>query len=394
MKKILALLLTVALSATLLVAIVGCGNKEDKVIALITLHDENSSYDKNFIDSFEAACKAKGLTKNQYAIVTNIAEDADAVKTEAANFASQGYKAVCADSFGHEAGMVAAAKEFTDVQFCHATGTQACMEKLANYHNAFASIYEGRYLAGIAAGMWLNANSPENHKVGYVGAFPYAEVISGMTSFFLGVKSVCEDATLYCKFTNSWYNPTREKETAQYLINTDGVALVSGHADSDGVPNACEEKNIPNVFYNGTHNKSVYLASCRINWQVYYEHVIDCVLNGTAIEEDYVGTLANGSVEVLPLGSIAATGTQAKIDEAAAKLKNGTLNVFDCSKFTVGGNALTEYLADARDDGTFTPETNVIANGIFEESKYRSAPYFDIIIDGVTNHGASEYEPE
>ena len=320
---------------------------------------------------------------------------------KAAELADAGYKAIFADSFGHEKFMIQAAKEFPEVQFCHATGTAGGFlnteatddDAPANFHNAFASIYEGRYLAGVAAGLKLIEEYGEDitdteAKIGYVGAWPFAEVKSGLTSFYLGVKSIVANVTMEVRFTNSWYDPVAEKAAAEALI-AGGANLVSGHADSYGVPTACKEANIPNVFYNGTTEEDTFVIASKINWKPYFLHMLDGVMKeGATIVKDYCGTIATGSVEITALGKAAAPGTQAVLDDVKAKLIAGEIKVFDCSTFTVDGEPLTEYLADVVDDGTFTPETNVIktADGVtyFAESEFRSAPYFDITIDGIT----------
>ena len=393
-----------------LVMVVGCfaacgGDKtpdtdepaaENIKVALICLHGDSSTYDKNFIDAFKLACENKGLTADDYTIVTDIPEDT-ACYDQAADLA-ESYDLIFADSFGHESHMINAAKEFPEVEFCHATGTQAHTAGLANFHNAFASIYEGRYLAGVAAGMKLvelygdenGKVSDENAKIGYVGAFPYAEVISGYTSFYLGAKSIVENATMEVRYTNSWYDETAEKTTALALIDA-GCKLISQHADSWGAPTACEEKNIPNVSYNGSTEEkcpNTFIIASRINWAPYFEYIIDCVQNDKAIDTDWTGTLATGSVEITALGSAAAKGTQDKLDEVKKGLQDGTIKVFDCSTFTVEGKELTSFIADVDDAGDYKPETEVVetANDItfINESAKRSAPYFNIIIDGIT----------
>ena len=418
MKKVLAIVLCVALLATLGVSLVAC-NKAEPVAALICLHGDNSSYDKNFIDAFKAACEAKGLTEDQYTIVVDIPEEGNDCYEKAAQFADAGYKVVFADSFGHQANMIKAAKEFADVQFCHATGTGASLsldadasnDTPANFHNAFASIYEGRYLAGVAAGLKLkelyadeNGNvSNENATIGYVGAWPYAEVISGYTSFYLGVKSIVPNVTMMVRYTNSWYDEAAEKNAALALITTDDAKLVSGHADSMGVPTACKEKNIPNVFYNGVSTEDTFVIASKINWQPYFEYMLDCAMNDKPIDKDWTGTLATNSVQITALGNAAAAGTQAKLDEVKAKLISGEIKVFDTANFTVKNakadtsefskasaitmdenGKLLAYNADIIDAGDYVGETNAIENGIFTESSKRSAPYFDIIIDGIT----------
>ena len=258
------------------------------------------------------------------------------------------------------------------------------------------SLETGKVVALDASGHLMNHTerdiydekiTAEQAKMGYVGAFTYAEVISGYTSFYLGAKSVCPSVTMEVQFTGSWYDEIKEKEAATALINN-GCVLISQHADSEGAPKACEEAGVPNVAYNGETGKNTFVIASRIDWVPYYEYMLDCVMNGKDIDADWTGTLANGAVKITALGSAAAAGTQAKLDEVAAKLNDGSLKVFDCSTFTVNGANLTEYLADVDDAGDFVPETNVIRteNGItfFDESADRSAPYFDIRIDGIT----------
>ncbi len=415
MKKITALLLAMVM----VFALCACGSDSDKKtdddgdstaseikVGFIFLHDENSTYDLNFMNAAEAACKALGLSESQYVFKKNIPEGQECYDA-AAELAEEGCNIIFADSFGHESFMIEAAKEFPDVQFCHATGTLAHTEGLSNYHNAFASIYEGRYLAGIAAGLKLNemiANGTEingtvvtadNAKIGYVGAFTYAEVISGYTSFFLGARSVCPTVTMDVTFTGSWYDETAEKEAANTLIKN-GCNLISQHADSMGAPTACETAGVPNVSYNGSTISAcpnTFIVSSRIDWAPYYEYAIKAVMNGETIDTDWTGTLATGSVVLTDVNEAAAAkGTADAIAEAKAKLEDGSLNVFDVSTFTVKGEKLTSYMADVDTDAEYTADTEAIKDGAFLESTYRSAPYFDIQIDGInlldTNFGS------
>ena len=404
MKKFLALILALVMALSL----VACGggdnntngdngddaNTEGKKVKVgfITLHDENSTYDLNFINGAKEAIAALGLTEDDYILKTNVPEGQECYEA-AVDMVDAGCNIIFADSFGHEPYMIQAAQEFPEVQFCHSTGTRAHTEGLANYHNAFASIYEGRYLAGIAAGLKLNAMieageiKAEEAKMGYVGAFTYAEVVSGYTSFFLGARSVCPSVTMDVTFTGSWYDEALEKEGAQKLIDG-GCKLISQHADSLGAPTACENAKVPNVSYNGSTIEaapSTYIISSRINWAPYYQYAIQCVIDGKAIDADWTGTLATGSVVLTDLNTaVAAEGTQEAIDAAKAELEAGTLHVFDCSKFTVKGEALTSYKADVDTDANYEPDTEVVHDGYFAESEFRSAPYFDLEIDGIT----------
>jgi basic membrane protein A len=410
MKKFLAMLLALVMALSL----VACGEKKDPAgddtknpdegskvkVGFITLHDENSTYDKNFIDAAKEACANLGLVENEdYFIKTNVGETEQCAEV-AADLVDAGCNIIFADSFGHEPYMIQVAKENPDVQFCHSTGTRAHTEGLANYHNAFASIYEGRYLAGIAAGLKLNAMieagdiKAEEAKMGYVGAFTYAEVVSGYTSFYLGAKSVCPTVTMDVTFTGSWYDETLEKEGAEKLIQG-GCKLISQHADSLGAPTACENAGVPNVSYNGSTQAAcpnTYIISSRINWAPYYEYAIKAVMDGTAIDADWTGTLSTNSVVLTDLNTtVAAEGTAEAIAAATEKLEKGEIHVFDCSTFTVKGEALTSYKADVDTDDAYTPDTEVVHDGYFSESEFRSAPYFDLQIDGInlldTNFG-------
>ena len=392
MKKFLALLLALVMALSLF----ACGKKDDDAdkvkVGFITLHDENSTYDKNFINGAKEAIKNLGLTDADYILKTNIPEGQECYET-ACDLAEQGCNIIFADSFGHEGFMIDAAKKYPNVQFCHSTGTRAHTEGLKNYHNAFASIYEGRFLAGIAAGLKLNEMidagqfTKEEAKMGYVGAFTYAEVISGYTSFYLGAKSVCPTVTMDVTFTGSWYDEALEKEGAQKLIDK-GCNLISQHADSLGAPTACENAGVPNVSYNGSTKDAgpnTYIISSRINWAPYYEYAIKAVMDGTEIKTDWTGDLSTGSVVLEEINdAVAAKGTAEAIADAKAKLEKGEIHVFDCANFTVKGEHLTSYKADVDTDAAYTADTEVIKDGYFAESEFRSAPYFDLAIDGIT----------
>ena len=386
MKKIIALVLVLALCLGA-VSVMAEGTKVK--VGFIFLHDENSTYDLNFINGAKEACEKLGV---EYILKPNIGES-EACYEAAADLADGGCNIVFADSFGHEDYMIQAAKEYPNVQFCHATGTKAHTEGLANFHNAFASIYEGRYLGGVAAGLKLNQLieegkiTAEQAKLGYIGAYTYAEVISGYTSFFLGARSVCPTATMEVTFTGSWYDPTLEQEAAIKLIN-DNCVVISEHADSMGAPTEFQKNGIPFVFYNGSAAEAcpdTYIVASRINWEPYFEFIINAVANGEEIPADYTGTLANGSVVLAELNEAAAApGTKEAIEEATAKLIAGELKVFDTATFTKDGATLESYQADVDTDPAYTADTEVIADGYFHESEYRSAPYFDLQIDGIT----------
>ena len=388
MKKIIALALTLVMIFALAVPAASAEAKEVKV-GFIFLHDEQSTYDLNFMKAAQAACEKLGI---EYINKVGIPEGQECYEA-AMDLVDEGCNIVFADSFGHEDYMIQAAMECPDVEFCHATGTRAHTEGLANYHNAFASIYEGRFLAGIAAGMKLKSMidngdiTADQAKIGYVGAFTYAEVISGYTSFFLGVRHVVPEATMEVTFTGSWYDLSLEAEGAQKLID-DGCVLISQHADSLGAPSTCEAAGVPNVSYNGSTieaGPNTFIVSSRINWEPYFEYIIGQVQNGEAIDADWTGSIATGSVELTDVNeAVAAEGTVEAIEAAKAAFEAGELHVFDTDTFTVDGSKLESYMADVDTDPAYEGDTEVISDGYFHESEFRSAPYFDLQIDGIT----------
>lgn len=408
-KKLISLFAVMALTVS---ALAGCGSSTDKPAdkaetaaadetaaeastaglkaGFIFLHDENSTYDLNFLNAAKEACEKLGV---EYVLKTNIPEGQECYEA-ACELADAGCDFIFADSFGHEDYMIEAAKEYPEIQFSHATGTKAHTENLDNFHNAFASIYDGRYLAGIAAGMKLNEMiengdiTEDQAKIGYIGAYTYAEVISGYTSFFLGARSVCPNATMEVTFTGSWYDETAEKEGANKLIKN-GCVLISQHADSMGAPTACETAGVPNVSYNGSTASAcpnTFIVSSRINWVPYFEYALESIANGTAIDTDWTGSLETGSVELTELGTAAVEGTQEAIDAAKEELIAGTRHAFDITAFTVDGSALESYEADVDTDADYTPDHEVVSDGYFHESgeEFRSAPYFDVQIDGIS----------
>ena len=389
MKKLLAFILAAVMTASLC----ACGSSNsgsegstsakgssaagkpvaasDVKVGCIMIGDENEGYTEAHLKAVEEMKKNLGLTDDQVVIKTNITE--------------QGCNIIIANSFGHESYILQAAADYPDVQFCHATGYQAKSSGLANMHNFFTNVYESRYLSGVVAGMKLNEMiqkgevTKDKCKIGYVGAFPYAEVISGFTSFYLGVKSVCDSATMEVKYTNSWASFDLEKECADALIS-DGCVLISQHADTTGAPTACEAAGVPCVGYNIDMTSvapNTALTSASMDWGVYYTYAVQCMLDGTAIDTDWCKGFAEGADKITALNDkTVAEGTEEKVKEVEDALIDGSLHVFDTSAFTVDGKELDTYKKG---------DTEYISDGYFHESEYGSAPAFDIAIDGITS---------
>lgn len=361
----------------------------DIKIGFIYLHDENSTYDFNIMNAAKQVCNSMGV---EYAQKTNVPETSRCYDAAVELIEMDGCNVIFADSFGHESFLLQAAKEYPDVEFCHATGTLAHTSGLSNFHNAYAQVHEGRYLTGVVAGMKLNEMiengeiTPEEAKMGYVGAFTFSEVISAYTAFYLGAKSVCPTVTMEVTFTGSWYDEQLEKEAAQKLINN-GCVIISQHVDSLGAPTACEAAGVYNITYNGSTEAScpnTYLATTRILWNGYFTYIINQLASGKEIAVDWCGSFNEDSLAVNFNKDIVSDDIIVRCEELAMDIESGKVKVFDTGTFTVKGEKLTSCLADVDTDANFEPDTEVISDGEFLESHYRSAPYFNLRIDGIT----------
>lgn len=389
-RKVLALGMTAAMTASLAVCGVNAEEggvaKEDLKVGVIYIGDENEGYTAAHMAGIDEMQAALGLEDSQIIEKTLIGED-EACADAAYDLADQGCQIVFANSFGHETYMLEAAAEYPDVEFCHATGYQAASSGLANMHNYFTSVYESRYVSGVVAGLKLNEMvengtiTEDQLKMGYVGAYPYAEVISGYTSFFLGAKSVCPNVTMEVKYTNSWASFDLEKECAEALI-ADGCVLISQHADTTGAPTACEAAGVPVVGYNVSMIETAptqALTSASINWGPYYTYAVQSVIDGTPIDTDWCKGFAEGANKITDLNPAAiAEGTEEKVAEVEAAIIDGSLKVFDTATFTVNGETLTSYQKEGSD-------VEYISDGYFHESEFGSAPAFDLAIDGITS---------
>ena len=393
MKKIVSLVLVLAM-ALICTAAFAEGIPADQIkVGYIFVGDENEGYTAAHYEGAKAMMAALGLTDDQVIIKWTIPET-EACYDAAVDLAEAGCDIIFANSFGHETYMMQVAAEYPDIQFCHATGYQAASSGMSNMHNYFDSIYEARYVGGVVAGMKLNemiANgviTEDNCTIGYIGAFPYAEVISGFTSFFLGVRSVCPAATMEVKYTNSWASFDLEKEAADALINSQNCVLISQHADTTGAPTACEESGVPIVGYNISMiatAPTTALTSASNNWGSYYTYAVDCVIKGEEIATDWCQGYAEGAVCITELNEAAcAEGTAEKVAEVEAAITEGTLHVFDTSTFTVGGETLEDLIANNPD---YAKYADYVSDGYFHESELASAPAFDLIIDGVVAIG-------
>ena len=392
MKKVLSLVLVLAMVLMFSAVASADAIPADQIkVGLILLHDENIGYDEIHLNGFMEMVKALGLTEEQYSIKYNVPET-EVCYDKAIELVDEGCDIIFADSFGHESYMLQAAAEHPEVQFCHATGYQAKGSGLTNMHNYFTAIYEARYVSGVVAGLKLNEMidngkiTAEQAVMGYVGAYPYAEVISGYTAFYLGARSVCPSVTMKVTYTNSWADMALEKEAADALI-AQGCVLISQHADTTGAPTACQAAGVPCVGYNVSMISVApdsALTSAAVVWGPYYTYAVKCLIDGEEIATDWCKGYVDGAVEIKELNEkVVAAGTEETVNAVIEKLKNGELHVFDTSTFTVDGAEVTSYMADVDTDAAYTGDTEVILDGYFHESEFRAAPYFDLKIDGI-----------
>ncbi len=401
MKKFLAVLL----SAAMVLGVVGCGSssgekKEDSAtttteestgvdasnikVGFVYIGDENETYTYAHYQGALEMKEALGLSDDQLIFKWNIPENEECYDA-AVDLAEQGCNIIFANSFGHEDYMIQAAKEYPDVQFCHATGYKAATSGLSNVHNYFTNIFEARYVAGVVAGMKLAElyGADTDAKLGYVGAYSYAEVKSGYTAFFLGVRSVCPNVTMEVKYTGSWADQALEKETAEALI-ADGCVLISQHADTTGAATACESAKVYDVGYNMSMLEAApnyALTSSGNDWGPYVTFAVQSIINGEEIPTDWCKGHADSAVYLTELNENAiAPGTQEKVDETWKAIDDGSLKVFDTSKWTVDGQTITS----TKDLDGFNGIEYISPDGYFMESEIGSAPAFTFVVDGIT----------
>lgn len=373
-----------------------------KKIGIILVGDENEGYTYAHMLGIKNAASKLGIADSDIIWKYTIGEDQTCYDA-AVDLIENGATLVISNSYGHQSFMQMAATEYPDVTFVADTGDNAWTTGLDNFKNAFTSVYESRYVSGVVAGMKIaelaekgelvdaNFDANGNVKVGYVGAYPYAEVVSGYTAFYLGIKSVYEKVTMYVEYTNSWFDLTGEATVGDDLMSQ-GCVIIGQHADSTGAPSQLQKNMEDNKYgftaYSVGYNVSmldvapdVALTSASNVWEVFYEYAFNCWLNGENMKTDWTGGYNEGAVEITPLGSAVAEGTEAAVNDVIAKIKSGELHVFDASTFTIGGETPTSMMADV--DADFQDDTECLIDGYFHESEFRSAPYFAARIDGI-----------
>jgi len=371
-------------------------------VGVVLVGDENEGYTYAHMVGVQKAIANLGLTDANVVWKYNVPEDEHCYDA-CIDCVEQGCKLVITNSYSHQTYTAQAAEEHPEVQFVAMTGDTAKALGLANFHNAFTNIFEARYVGGIVAGMKLqqlidegkvadkNIDADGNYKIGYVGAYPYAEVVSGYTAFFLGLRSIVPNVHMDVQYTNSWFDITAESEAATALIER-GCIIIGQHADSTGAPSTCEEalKNgtvVYSVGYNVdmlANAPTAALTSPTNEWDVYYTYAIGAVKEGKEFDTNWAQGFETNAVAVTPLGESCAPGTQEAVDKAIAAIKAGELHVFDQKSFTVGGKEVTEAFATDTDGDWTNDADNAMFDGYYHESYFQSAPSFSLRIDGIT----------
>lgn len=402
----------------------GNGTAADLKVGVILIGDETEGYTLAHIDGIKAAQKNLGMNDDQFVWFYSVPEDSTCYDRAVELVENYDCDLIITNSYGHQAFAAQAAEKYKDVTFVSMTGDFAAISGLDNFKNSFTNIYESRYVSGVVAGMKLqelindgkltdaNYDANGNVKIGYVGAFNYSEVVSGYTSFYLGVKSIVDNVVMDVTYTSSWFNVDAEAAAAEQLISS-GCVIIGQHADSTGAPSACEKAwNSGVVAYSIGYNVDMLsvapnaaLTSATNNWSKYYEYAFKTVAGGNKLDTDWAKGYNDGAVGITALGASCAEGTAEKVAEVEAALKDGTKHVFETDKFTVSKEQLfctvttdaEGHLTSCKEDLSFydfstgTPvlvyegeAVEAITDGYFAESTFRSAPYFNVRIDGIT----------
>ena len=424
-KKIAALVMAMLMLVTVAGAFTSCGAAAgDLKIGVILIGDETEGYTKAHMDGISGAAKELGIADSQIIWKYTVPETSACL--DAANdLVAQGCSVVISNSYGHQSYMVQAAETHTNVTFVSMTGDFAGISGLDNFKNGFTKVYEARYVSGVVAGLKLQQllsdgtltkdtqpasfDADGNVKIGYVGAFNYAEVVSGYTAFFLGVRSIVPNVVMEVNYTSSWFDIDKEAAAAEALI-ANGCVIIGQHADSTGAPSATQKLlDSGKICYSVGYNidmlataPTAALTSPTNTWSKFYAQLFKSVMDGTEFPADVAKGYAEDGVSITTLGPSCAPGTAEKVEEVIAGIKDGSIKVFDTSKFTATGEQgfctvetdaeghVTSCKVDTSfiDFGTGTvvyqgEVVECIQDGAFVESTFRSAPYFSIRIDGI-----------
>ncbi len=326
MKKVIALLLALALCALGTVAALADRApvaKDEIKVGFIYIGD---TVDKGYTYAHHEGTKYMqeqlGLRDDQIIVKTNVKEDA-ACETAIRECIEQGCNIIFANSFGYMDFMADLAEDYPDVIFSHCSGYKS---NETNFNNYFGRIYQARFLSGLAAGLKTQSN-----KIGYVAAMRIPEVVGGLDAFALGVKTVKPEAQVFVKFTDTWYDPTIERQAADALLDL-GCDVIGQHQDTAMPQIAAQERGVWGVGYNADMTEAApkaHLTAPIWHWGIYVKDAVQKVIDGTWTPENSFMGMAEGLVDISPLSENCAPGTAEVVDEWRAKILSGEFDVFD-----------------------------------------------------------------
>ncbi len=274
--------------------------------------------------------------------IESVPEGPDAARV-IRQYAQQGYKMIFTTSFGYMDPTLEVAQEFPDVYFEHCSGYKTA----TNVSTYFGRMYQPRYLAGIVAG-----SMTKNGNIGYVAAFPIPEVIRGINAFTLGARSVNPDVKVHVVWTNTWYDPVKEREAAVALLDA-GADIITQHQDTTEPQKAAQERGMLSIGYDSDMGKFVgdsVLTSPVWNWGAYYIQTVQNALDGTWKTHQYWGGLKDNVVELADFSPKVPQDVRDKVETAKQKILSGDWDVF-CGPI------------NAQDGSVLVPEGQCMSDG-------------------------------
>lgn len=332
MKKLLAMLLILAMVFSL----AACGGEKDKTGDATTVEPEitvgfiyiGTKNDGGFSQAQHNGTTAmeKHFGGKVAVLIKESVPDTDkqAAKEAAIGLIDQGAKVIFGCSFGYMDALEELSKDpaYEDIKFVHFSGYKM---NDTNFGNYFGATEEPRYLTGMVAGLETTTN-----KIGYVAAHPYTEVQIGINAFTLGAQSVNPDVEVKVVYVNSWYDPVKEKQAAEALLQQ-GCDVITQHCDTAGPQTAAAEKGALAIGYNLDNSAVVpeaFVTAPIWHHEVFLIPTIQAILDGTWTPESYYGTMKDGYMDIAPITDLASPETKAKVEEVQAKMLNGEFDVF------------------------------------------------------------------
>lgn len=238
------------------------------------------------------------------------------------SLAQKGYNLIFTTSFGYMDPTIEVAAKYPNVVFMHCSGYKTAK----NVGTYFGRIYQARYLAGMIAGKMTKTNV-----IGYVAAFPIPEVIRGINAFTLGVRSVNPNAVVKVVWTQTWFDPAKERDAADSLLDVK-ADVITQHQDTPAALQAAEKRGAYAIGYNSDMSKQVpgaWLTAPVWNWGTLYTQVAEEVHNGTWKSDKIWYGLEHNLVDLAPMSKLVPADVQKLVNDKKAEIASGKDTVFD-----------------------------------------------------------------